>query len=420
MSRHFIFCAKLVLVRPTFAILLVSLATIAFIPSKTLASSLNRNNDTNSDASDSSLSEDQNYPDSLNDSSLKPVITRVIRFNSSEVLVAWDIQDSNEVQVQYFKVQYLINKKNSTVKTDDKEIGPNSRGHHLSRLKPGEYKFRVIAVYDFNDSVGSEDFKYKLKSNSKVNTSEYPSKKAPVISWNETTSNVFQCKWTYDKKVTDNDTGYVVYYRPVNTISEYTIYTTQVENVEIYLLDSDTFYEAKILAFNKVGVSNATEIKFKTKSKNYTSSNSQNTVSLDVIKTTIPSEPTTESDITDSTIAKTTVAPTTPPTQIPTTILPQTTTTITTTQSPVVIVPTNSSFFYIFVQSMHYDFKMDDNINIKIGLVIIISVILLIITGTVVSCFKKKKQLSSIGDPLHFDRDLEINVYFKNSFPDIE
>lgn len=449
-------------------------------PSKPIASAStdghNHHNDqaTNTNSNQDSNTNDQEVPSAAGGSSYSdgaqdsggessespyqaPFELEAIRISDSSIVLRWDIADIALHHLQFFKIQYKLTKKDADWKTENKEILPTTKAYQINGLKPGAYFFVVAAVYDNDDHVSSEQFKYKLRARSKIPADDMPEQRAPIIHWSESQSDYIRFKWKYQFKEKDvQDFGYLVYYRSAHQISDFVIYNTLDENVEIVDLEPDTPYEAKVVAYNKNGVSDFSETKqIKTKSK-ANSTTTTATPNLQTSSTTImPNTITTPTsttkrpqliqmigstlepsiNISDS-IAPQKVTP--PPVgHLTTNMIPLQTTpkpTTTTTAATVIVTVMNNSNSTSNSNSTYYSFanivdlivggngQSDTTLAIRYSIIVLLPILFIVFaTVCLISCHHRRKDspASSTHDSMQFD--LEINGYiFKNSFPGVE
>jgi hypothetical protein len=200
-------------------------------------------------------SKDEPDPESKDEQLVAPNELSVIRLNDTSVVLRWEFPDEMQEQIVHFKVQFKSTRKNSVWKTDNVDIPAIARAHQINGLKPGNYFFSVVAIYDNQDNAVSTSLKYKLKATGKIDPADMPEMKAPSIYWHEAETEYFRFKWHYEPKISDNeDFGFLVYYRPVHKVP-FNIYNTMGTNVEIAELEPDTAYEAKVVAYNENGIS---------------------------------------------------------------------------------------------------------------------------------------------------------------------
>lgn len=400
------------------------------------------NQDNNSDATDSSYDQ-SGSPESPDDngetSSLPPPhYLSVIRLNDTSVVLRWEIPDAYQDRLQFFKIQYKYSRKNSEWRTENREIPATTRAYQINGLRPGNFFFIVIAVYDNDDNVPSEPFKYRLRARSKLSADDMPEMKAPVIHWKEAKSDYFRFKWTYVPKVKDMEYfGYLVYYRSAHVVSDFTIYNTLDENVEIAEVEPNTPYEAKVVAYNQNGISEFSDtITIKTEPRpNSTAEAITTTTTLPSATSTIttttkrplPSSSSRPSSNYES-ISTSTMAPpsvTTTSERYSTTMSP----TGQTTQKPIIIGPThtstttNSTFqsYMSMIEQILRD-QSDTTLIIRYLLLVLLPIVFIVL---VLICLlsrhrgnHKSSPPSSTDESMQFD--LEINGYFKNSFPGVE
>lgn len=380
-----------------------------------------------SDDSDTSATGDADL------SLLQPDTLDVVRLNERSIVLKWLIAGESIDNLKFFKVQYKSTKKpNDQWKTDPREISPTIKACQIDGLRPGNYLFVVVAVYDNNDSHSSIQFKYKLRADSKINTKDLPEQKPPKITWSEAESDLIRFKWTYptkEKDITTGYYGYLVYYRSTYQVSEFLIYNTLDESVEIAELEYETIYEAKVLAYNEFGVSEFSELLIiKTKSKPDTvagvdipleTTPSSNSTTLST--TPIPYIP--KITTTTTTIATTTTTTTTTATPIPMTTIKseQTTTTPPITyphdrQNSKINNPSYTGTSTIIFEYITSEFSIknilswNDTAVIRYALILIVSMVFIV---CLMNCHRRRSNKKKPAT----QSDLEINGFFKNSFP---
>lgn len=320
-----------------------------------------------------------------------PYDLEFVRINDTSVVVKWDINYSSHSQLQFFKLQYKSTRKDAAWKTAEREIPPNIKAYQVNGLKPGNYFFIVSAVYDNDDNLPSEQIKFKIRAQSKIPNSEMPEMKAPELFWSEAQVDYIRFKWKYTPK--DHDVpyyGYLVYYRSAHVVSDFQIYNTLDENIEIVDLEQDTPYEVKVVAYNRVGVSNFSElISIKTKSNSTT-----------VTKPPVTTPTITTSSVTTPTVTTSTVTPTTPKpiTNFPVNVIGETTNRIMNKIGNSTSKELLSSWLGLIICS---------------SLLVLLPILFFILYCFII-CHRTKKHQGSVPP---IDDRLEINEYFKNSFP---
>lgn len=363
---------------------------------------------------------DQNYdtsdPADPNEERLEPPNElSVIRFNDTSVVLRWEFPDSFLSSLENFKVQYKSSQKNSTWKTELNSIEPMVRAYQIYGLRPGNYFFIVAAQYENQDSVSSKPLKFKLRAKSKIPPEDLPETKAPEIFWNETGKDYFRFKWHYNPKPNDQDYGFLVYYRSTFRMDAFTIYHTMEMNVEIVEVPPDTSYEAKVIAHNEHGVSEfSSTITLRTKPQTESSTtpspitSSRMTTQMGTLEQSSTKSPFTYGMSTDVTENLTKSTTTRAPKQDPPT-------------------PKSEKWLPQWLESIYTFFKpvfsdqSDAMLVIRYLLLVLLPVLFL--TFGLVLCLrpynnKKNCQVSSSTVDAQFD--LEINCYFKNSFPGVE
>ena len=392
--------------------------------------------DSNSDSSDTPRFDSSNGDSETDETGLMPPNElSVIRLNDTSVVLRWDFNENLQSNLQFFKVQYKSTKKGTQEwKTDNREIVPSTRAYQINGLRPGNHLFCVTAVYDNDDSIPSQPLKYRLRARSKISPDEMPELTAPNITWTEAKHDYFRFKWKYTPKMKDMPYyGFLVYYRSAHTMTDFTIYNTLDENVEIAEVEPETPYEAKVVAYNQQGISEFSEtITIKTEPM----PNSTDSTSGHAETTSVP---------TTTTTMLTTVAPTSIPiASISTTTRkplfpsdsssPRPYDSKTTTQKPNVITsspPPNTqtsqssnSPYQLFLSMIDLilEDKGDSMLVVRYLLIVMLPIVFVVL---VLVCLlsrhrgNKDSQASSSTDgSMQFD--LEINGYFKNSFPSVE
>lgn len=373
------------------------------------------------DNADQSSYESTGSSDLREDGLPAPNELSVIRLNDTSVVLRWDFPQESQEHLQFFKVQYKSTRKNTEWKTDNQEISTTTRAYQINGLKPGNFYFSVIAVYDNDDNVPSAHFKYKIRARSKIRAEEMPEMKAPVIYWTEAKPDFFRFKWKYEPKGNDTEYyGFLVYYRSAHAVSDFTIYNTLEASVEIAEVDPDTPYEAKVVAYNTVGVSEFSDtITIRTMPRQNSSTTAPNV--------TTPSsmyEPTTTSSLL-STSTSTTSRPIVyrPSTHGPvTTVLNTSLVTSKPTISPPAHNTTNLYQSFISIFEPIFDDQSDSMLIVRYLLLVLLPVLFIVLILIFLTRPNKSKKdsspPSSTDESMQFH--LEINGYFKNSFPGVE
>lgn len=356
---------------------------------------------------------------------LAPTDLDFVRFNDTSVVLKWDLTAHD--QLQFFKIQYKSTRKDADWKTENREIPPTVRAYQIHGLRPGNYFFIVSAVYDNDDNVSSEQYKFRLRARSKLTADDLPEQKAPEIFWTFASYDYIRCKWRYPFKEKDIAYfGYLVYYRSSHSVADFTIYTTLDENVEIAELEPDTPYEVKIIATNQNGVSEFSEIKtIKTESK-------PNATTTSPKSSTTTTRPTTQSNQspTDSPYSKhvsrsqspnfnstSTTLSFSPPTSKP--------------QKDETTPPSGSndtsSSIYIWLNNQLTEMDKfiwgHDHMSLAVRYTIFVFVPILLITFVLVCltiCYHRRNESPPPSTHASIQFDLEISGYFKNSFPGVE
>lgn len=383
--------------------------------------------DTNIDSSDPSAY-DQSIPtDSRDEEGSLPSATEisVIRLNDTSVVLRWDFSESHQERLQYFKIQYKSTRKGAEWKTDNREIPPTTRAYQINGLRPGNFLFTVVAVYDNDDNVHSRNHKYKLRARSKIKAEELPEQTAPKIFWQEAKYDFFRFKWNYLPKEKDTPYfGYLVFYRSAHTVTDFTIYNTLDENVEIAEVESDTPYEAKVVAYNQVSVSEFSEtITIKTEPKPNSTVSTTSTTVPSTVMTTTTTTTTTIAPITfkkpwissnNEEIKSTSIAPAER----------------TTTMKPIIIngpIQTNSTTINPVYRSLTSFIDLilgDQSDTILIVRYMLLVLLPIVFIALALTCLMSRHRVDKESPPSTTDNSmqfhLEINGYFKNSFPGVE
>lgn len=369
---------------------------------------------TNSELPNSYEAEHEHEPDSTESSSIyePPREISAIRFNDTSVILRWDLLPSAIEHLSFFKVQYKSTKKDSQWKTDPREIHLTTKACQLYGLRPGGYFFIVIAVYNNDDHVESEQLKFKLRARSKIRPTDLPNQKAPNITWHEAASDYFRFKWKYDYKHEDLDYGYLVYWRSSHTVGDFSIFHTYTEDVEIAELEPDTPYESRVLAYNSHGVSEFSEfIRIKTKSLT-------NTTTTPIPTTSKPSNSVTE--FVPVVVNQTTVAPTLKPLINPSSSNNKTTNSDTIQGSS----NSTSSSIYISIRDLLLGTEADSasSLYVKYSLILCTLILMIVMSICWISLYQRRrrrhKEAPQSSTHISMQFDLEINGYFKNSFPE--
>lgn len=382
---------------------------------------------------------DGEYPST----SQPPQDLEVIRLNDTSVVLKWYLPYLSYEQLQFFKIQYKSTRKGAEWKTDSREIPPTTKACQINNLRPGNYFFIVIAVYDNDDNAPSEQFKYRLKARSKLKPEEMPEQKAPVIFWSEAKSDYFRFKWTYTPKTHDEPYfGYLVYYRSTHVVSDFTIYSTLDENVEIAEVEPETPYEAKVVAYNQHGVSEFSDlIRIKTLPKSNVTTSTIAPPTATATTTLLPNILITSTSVTSTTVdsVATTKAPiihlvsnhqeagqNNSKSIFKTTSKPFTSVTTSQNQHTNSNSPSSSTTSAFHSLSSVIDLIFgpqtnDSNLAIRYTLLILLP-LLCIVSATlcIISCHQRKKESPPSSPEESMQFDLEINSYFKNSFPGVE
>lgn len=400
------------------------------------ASSDNHNQAPDSDQ-DPAASHDQASPDDSSDTStiyLPPVELEIVRLNDTSVVLKWDISYASREHLQFFKIQYKSTRKDADWKTDNREIPPTTRAYQINGLRPGNYFFIVSAVYDNDDNVSSEQYKFRLRARSKIPSEEMPEQRAPVIYWSHAEFDYFRFKWKYSPKEHDMPWfGYLVYYRSAHAVTEFTIYNTLDESVEIAEVEPETPYEAKVVAYNKNGVSDFSEtISIKTKARPNVTAAQGTTVPPSLIQTTITTsarKPIPSNS--QPSISETPPANSSLPTSHTTPFVSPTLGSPRPMVVPISNNVTNSNHNFNDTSTHH---PLSEFIELILGnqsntstlafkyatIVFISSLFFVLASFCLISCHRRRKDSPDSSTNASMQFDLEINGYFKNSFPGVE
>lgn len=355
-----------------------------------------------------------------------------IRLNDTSVVLRWEFPELAQEHLQSFRIQHRSTRKESRWRTVDVEIPPTTRAYQINGLRPGNLHFIVIALYDNDDNVSSTPpLKYRLRSRSKIKPEEMPEMKAPQIFWSEAKSDYFRFKWKYEPKEEDHESfGYLVYYRSAHVVSDFTIYNTMDSNVEIADVEPDTPYEAKVVAYNTVGVSEFSDtITIRTAAQSNTT----------IPSTTIPVTQSPSIAPQDTTLTPATATTRGTFTVLSTPVDIQLIYTTTQAPKPSIIIESPSNTTKSTATSIARDIyeSITKAFNALLGdqsdamliirylllvllpLIFIVSVLICLIRGPSPSRKRNESPPSAAtDDSMQFD--LEINGYFKNSFPGVE
>lgn len=403
-------------------------------------------------------------PDSDRDTNpflLPPSSLEAVRINDTSIVLRWELPYYSVEHLQFYKIQYKSSKRNSVWKTDPHEIPPIARAHQIYGLRPGSYFFVVSAVYNNDDNRPSSQFKYKLIAKSKIPADKFPEQKAPQIYWHETETDYFRFKWKYDVKEQDiPNYGFLVYYRSAHAVTDFVIHNTLEESVEIAELEPETPYEAKVIAYNDVGVSEFSDIiSIKTKPRaNLTTTTATSTTTtpsppeastISSFSTLTPSGSDLSSTISpvkdidrsfsvnsntsttrDETIGDkysridTTLSIHRPITPVKPLITQTQTQTNLDSYKPITERTSNHTGLDSISSSIDLILWGQDEKSVVLRYVLYVLIILLFLT-TIVLCWigcQQRKQTSSppssTNESMQFD--VEINCYFKNSFPGVD
>lgn len=358
---------------------------------------------------------------------LAPSELEIIRINDTSVVLRWYLAAHD--QLQFFKIQYKSTKRDAVWRTESREIPPNYRAYQINGLRPGNYFFIVSAVYDNDDNVPSEQFKFRLRGRSKISTDDLPEQKAPEIFWSSASYDYIRCKWKYSFKEKDLENyGYLVYYRSAHTVAEFIIYNTLDENVEIAELDPETPYEVKVVAYNAHGVSEFSETKtIKTEAKPNTTTTH---VTQSLVSSTTTMKPTTllHNPPMDRSTAKPnsqsatvnftmTTAASNPPTQRPPTDGTTTTSGSNSNSSSI-----NNWFSYLLTEADTIISGRDHkSLAIRYTILVLLPILLItFVSVCLIACYNRHKDSPPSSTHASIQFDLEISGYFKNSFPGVE
>lgn len=421
----------------------------------------------NQSSSDQSSDESTGSSDWPEDRPPAPSELSVIRINDTSVVLRWEFPEESQDHLQWFKVQYRSTSKKSVNNgwtTDPQEVPSTTRAYQINGLRPGNFLFSVIAVYDNDDNVLSKPLKFRIRAKSKIWPGEMPEMTAPHIYWTQPDVDYFRFKWKYDPKFNDTEYfGFLVYYRSAHIVSDFTIYNTMDTSVEIAELEPDTPYEAKVVAYNMVAVSEFSEtICIRTKPKSSTGAPSSDSIDnaapqastqapLDAAPATTQAPSTTTTTTTTQATTTTLSLNTFIPPLIPTstTRRPNSFPSIPTsypgsvgtnqqhkgnnTQSTTApphqpAGPSNStSNFYQSIYAVFEPILTDQSdamlivrylLLLLLPLLFIITVLIFLIRPHKAVDKKSPSEASSSNGSMNFD--LEINGYFKNSFPGVE
>lgn len=375
-----------------------------------------------------------------------PMELEAIRLNNTSVVLKWNIAYAAQEQLQFFKIQHKSTRKGAQWKTESKEIPPTTRAYQINNLRPGNYFFVVIAVYLNDDNASSDQFKFQLRAGSKIPGDQMPEQRAPKIHWSHAEADYFRFKWTYTPKEEDfNYHGFLVYFRSTHAVADFTIHATLDNGVEITDVEPETPYEAKVVAYNQHTVSEFSDlIRITTLPK----SNATTTTSSPVSASTVaPPSPPSSSSSPPGATASSTRAPTptaslgheplgssnssklvpgqqpkgSPPAN--STLLNQSTANST---SPALGNGSSSvqSTFHSLSSIIELVFgpqTIDLSLAIRYSLLILLPLsCILSTTICLISCHRRNKDKSPPCTPESMQFDLEINSYFKNSFPGVE
>lgn len=352
-----------------------------------------------------------------------PTDIEFVRINDTSVVLRWEIAYSAHAQLQFFKLQYKPTKKESSAwRTDSREIPATTRAYQVNGLRPGNYFFIISAVYDNDDNIPSEQVKYKLRAGKNIPSSEWPEMKAPIIHWSEAKQDYIRFKWIYKFKDADiNYYGYLVYYRSAHAVTDFTIYNTLDENVELAELELDTPYEAKVVAYNQHTVSEFSSL-VTVRTTNTSSSKPSLTTTTTIPTTPLPPTTTTVTSSSSTTTTTTTTTTTRRPSSMTTTVSPK---------NPIneeVSMFTTITNFYEYLKEKNREYNMRSPAIPSPEVVLVpffsILVIGLFIASCIISCRNKASSSSSSSSVQSSDIsdtkfDFEIN-FFTNSFPGVE
>lgn len=355
----------------------------------------------------------------------EPEQLSVVRLNDTSIVLKWEISESANDNLQFFKIQYISTKKSENWKTDNREIPPHSRAHQINGLRPGSYLLTVVAVYDNDDNIPSNKIKYRLKASSKLLPSELPEMKAPEFYHKIAEFDNIRFKWRYTPKEADVlDVGYLVYYRSAHVVGDFLIHATLDESVEIAEVEPDTPYEAKVVAYNKYTVSNFSEtVTVKTPSH----PNATSTAALPAPTTSgTPTLYTTPKHVMNELDLQTTPTPMgaekspVEPEYSTTTLKPILVTPPPTFKNPPVTLLSTNQTLSSFLETLLGD-PSDTMTAIRYSLLVFLLIILVASVALCISsCCQSRKHSARAAPDGSMQLDLEINCLFKNSFPGVE
>lgn len=379
-----------------------------------------------------------------------PIELEAIRLNNTSVVLKWNIAYAAQDQLQFFKILHKSTRKGAQWKTEPKEIAPSARATQINGLRPGNYFFTVSAVYSNDDNVSSEQLKFQLRAGSKIPADQMPEQTAPKIYWSFAESDYFRFKWTYKPKEEDfNYHGFLVYFRTTHAVVDFTIHATFDNGVEITDVEPETPYEAKVVAYNQHTVSEFSDlIRITTLAK----SNATTTASPPQLATTVASvaQPASTSGPGPSSTTSTTRAPSASSAPQPagpalveldqqstnssklvqqhqkpanTSLIINQVTPINHNHNNATSTSPRGTFhsLYSIIELVFGQQTSDFTLAIRYSLLILLPLsCILSTTVCLISCHRRNKDKSPPATPESMQFDLEINSYFKNSFPGVE
>lgn len=365
----------------------------------------------------------------------------VIRLNDTSVVLRWEIPESAQDHLLNFRVQYRSTRKTpANWHTEPDQIPPTTRAHQINGLRPGNYFFTVSAVYDNDDNSLSQQFKFKLRARSKIKQEELPEMTAPKIHWSEAKHDFFRLKWIYEPKDKDFDSfGFLVYFRSNHVVgTDFIIYNTLDPSVEVAEVEPNTPYEVMVVAYNSVTASNFSDIvTIRTEPNITTTSPTSADETQSTSKTTLVPSTTTTTTSTrkpswtsvhgqqpEDTAAATPTSNgnhpsinTTPNTKVPQIITSQDINSTTSIITKDIYQQITNVFNAILGDQSDAMLITRYLVLVLLPIIIIVCILVCLMRGPSVSA---KQDDASIGTDNSMQFHLEINGYFKNSFPNVE
>ena len=186
--------------------------------------------ETHSDYQDQDLLLETNFSDFQGHVVVQPTRPNVTQVNPESIIIQWELQKPKApsvplVPVKFFKIQFrefFKGKGRSDWRTVEEDIDPFNRAFELFGLHSDrKYRFRVIVVYENNDSQTSPlSRKFRLNaiadgSKDLLSPRPKPPAKSPqVLSVVPLGPTSLRLGWALDDSVNEEVEGYFIFYKP--------------------------------------------------------------------------------------------------------------------------------------------------------------------------------------------------------------